>query len=109
MGRTLEIGFSERFGSEDFKRILIVIIAFGSLMLILFFEQLGGFGLLVNTATAISFLIAPLIAILNLRLVSKNSIGSEFAPGIFMRWLSYLGILFLTLFSGWFLYSIVTM
>lgn len=108
LGRTLQIGFSPRFEKGAFKKMLILLIALGSLGLILLFEQLGDFSLLVNTATSISFLIAPLIAILNLRLVHKRNIGAEFAPGKTMVVLSYVGIIFLISFSIWFLVNFLS-
>jgi len=59
---------------------------------------------LVDLATTISFLIAPLIAIMNYRLVTGKFISKEAQPGIIIRLLSWSGILFLTLFGLYFIY-----
>lgn len=80
----------------------IVILVLGTFGLIWMFEG-KDFGILVNIATIISFLIAPIIAIINFRLVSKKYVAKEMVPPIWMKILSYLGILFLLGFSIFFL------
>lgn len=70
---------------------------------------LGGFGTirffmtsfteLINLATTISFLIAPLIAFLNYRLVFSEQLLASQRPGRAMQVLAVVGIGFLTLFS----------
>ena len=54
---------------------------------------------LVDLAMTISFLIAPLIAIVNLRLVTGNYIEEEYKPKKWLKILSYMGIIFLIGFS----------
>lgn len=80
----------------------IVLLVVGTFALIWAFEG-GDFSILVNVATVISFLIAPIIAIINFRLVSKKYVGEEAVPPRWMKILSYLGILFLTGFSLFYL------
>ncbi len=58
----------------------------------------AGFKKLVDVATTISFVIAPLIAIANLVLVGKSHIG-ENSPPKWLKVLSYMGILFLIGFT----------
>ena len=70
------------------------------------FEGTGDFGILVNIATIISFLIAPVIAIFNFILVQKKYIDESATPPLWMNILSYLGILFLTGFSIYYLVSL---
>ena len=57
---------------------------------------------LVDLATIISFLIAPVIAIVNFRLVTGKHIAKDAQPSTPMRILSWCGILFLTGFSLFF-------
>ncbi len=59
---------------------------------------------LVNIATTLSFIIAPIIAVFNVILVRKNHIG-EHAPPTWIKITSYLGIVFLTAFSIYFLFN----
>jgi Mn2+/Fe2+ NRAMP family transporter len=63
-------------------------------------------GLLVKTATILSFLTAPFYAILNYRLITGKHTPKEHQPEIFLRVLSSIGIVFLVGFSIWFLLSI---
>ncbi len=104
--RALRTSFSLAAGKQESQGKgtgVIFVIAAGSLGLILLFQQLGDFRLMVNTATTISFLIAPLVAILNYRLVMADKVGRENAPNDFMKFLSYCGIAFLVSFSIWFI------
>lgn len=60
---------------------------------------LGDFKALIDLATIISFIIAPIIAIVNFRLVCSNDLTDEEKPNRFMRILSVLGIVYLLSFS----------
>ena len=80
----------------------ITILIIGTFLLIWVFEG-DDFGILVNVATIISFLIAPIIAVINFRLMSKKYIDDDKTPPFWMKVLSYLGILFLTGFSFYYL------
>ena len=103
--RAVRTSIDVAFNYKTSKRIgslIIGVIATGSLGLILLFQVLGDFRLLVNTATTLSFLIAPLIAILNFRLVMADKIGKENSPNTLMKIISYAGLVFLFAFSIWF-------
>lgn len=91
------------------KRLIYVIslfvTAFGSYLIILYFvDEPSGFKGLIDLATTISFLISPLIAIVNFKLVQKKYLGETGSPGLAMRILSYAGIVFLTGFALYFLW-----
>ncbi|NHE55490.1 NRAMP family divalent metal transporter [Cyclobacterium plantarum] len=68
----------------------------GFLVITLFMDA---FNQLVSLATTISFLIAPVIALLNYRLVFSDHLSKADQPGTAMRLLSQAGIGFLGLFS----------
>ncbi len=57
---------------------------------------------LVDLATTISFLIAPVIAVVNFRLVIGNQINPKHHPPLWLKALSWMGILFLTGFALYF-------
>jgi Mn2+/Fe2+ NRAMP family transporter len=73
------------------------------LILKLFMDNMG---LLVKTATILSFLTAPFYAILNYTLITGKHTPKKHQPGIFLRILSAIGIVFLIGFSLWFLLSL---
>ncbi len=74
---------------------MLLILGSGALLLIANFnDQLKG---LVDLATAISFLVAPLIAWANYHLVMQ--LKQEDRPGPLLKWLSIIGIVFLSSFS----------
>jgi len=82
--------------------ISLVILAIGSFMLIALF--LKHFKVLVDLATTISFLIAPIVAVANMLLVTKKYIPEESVPPLWLRLLSYGGLLFLAGFAIFFIY-----
>jgi Mn2+/Fe2+ NRAMP family transporter len=60
-------------------------------------------GQMVKVATIISFLTAPVIAIMNYKLVFSKDFPSEHVPGNVLKYLSWVGIAFFTLFSIYYL------
>lgn len=59
----------------------------------------SGFKSLVDFTTTFSFLVAPIIAIVNFKLMQKKYVGQDATPPVWMKVLSYLGIAFLIAFS----------
>ena len=81
---------------KTYKIWLIIVLAGGYIVINNF---LGNFKELVDLATIISFIIAPLIAIVNFKLVLSDDLTSEEKPNFLMRALSVLGIVYLLSFS----------
>lgn len=75
----------------------ISLITVGGFVTITFF--LTSFNQLINLATTISFLIAPIIAYLNYRLVFSDHLKKDQQPGRAMKILALAGFVFLTLFT----------
>ncbi|WP_242204424.1 NRAMP family divalent metal transporter [Aestuariivivens insulae] len=104
--RTTTLLFAKREDKTiDSRKVYIwslVILAVGSFAINAFFS--GQFKILIDLATTISFLIAPLVAIANFRLVSSKYIDKAFLPGKLMKLISYLGIVFLTGFALFYVY-----
>jgi Mn2+/Fe2+ NRAMP family transporter len=65
-----------------------------------------GLRTIVNTATILSFLIAPVIALLNFIVITSKNIPKEAQPGTFMKILSYLGLIYLFGFSLFYVISL---
>jgi len=80
----------------------LTLITLGGILVIGFF--MASFNQLIGLATTISFLIAPIIAILNYKLIFSKHLTKAQQPGNWMRWLSITGIGFLFLFSLVFVY-----
>ena len=105
--RTAELLFLSNKGSKKalsnrhFYIGSLIVVIVGAFFIIWQFGKSLKF--LVDLATTISFLIAPIIAIVNFRLVSKKYITEEAVPPVWLKILSWLGIIFLTGFSLFFI------
>ena len=82
----------------------ILFLAFGTFIILYFF--MSNMGLLVKIATILSFLTAPFYAILNYILITGKHTPKEHQPNIYLKVLSWLGIVFLIGFSVWFLLNL---
>ncbi|MCP4120789.1 MAG: divalent metal cation transporter [Bacteroidetes bacterium] len=91
-----EAGFKARVIPHAYQYALLIV-AVGSFIIISFFIK--NLKQLVDLATTISFLISPIIAVVNFRLVSRKYLQQDQIPPKWMRILSYIGIIFLTGFS----------
>jgi Mn2+/Fe2+ NRAMP family transporter len=93
---------------EKWKRrmyaLMIVIMTTGALMLIEFFS--GSMKKLVDFATTLSFVIAPVIAFINIKVITAINITQEYRPKSWLLSLAWIGLIFL---SGFTLVSIYTM
>lgn len=83
-------------------RLVLLLVGLGALLII--FQFGSSLRSLVDLATAISFLVAPIVALANFRLVSR--LEPEARPGIILRLTSYAGLIFLIGFSLVYLYSL---
>lgn len=108
--RTLSESVRELFFSkENFPRtvywIVVAVLVSGGLLIVGAF--LSGIKSLVDVATILAFLTAPVFAVLNFRLVSGKGFPKENRPGIFMILLSWAGIIFLTGFSLYYIWKLL--
>jgi Mn2+/Fe2+ NRAMP family transporter len=107
--RTVELIFTkkEKVIRSKFRSIYIFflfLLLAGSLIVVLQFA--GNLKELVDFATVLSFMIAPVIAIINFRLVTGKFLEKNMQPSILLKILSFAGILFL---SGFAIYFLITM
>ncbi len=60
--------------------------------------------LLVDIATSLSFVTAPVLGYLNYKAVTANHIAKEFQPDKKLKWLSWIGLVILSLFAIYFIW-----
>ena len=98
---TTKLLFPQIIKIRGLNYIWILIVIAGALVL------LGGFienmGDMVKLATILSFLTAPVLAFLNYRVVTSTHMPAEARPALWLRILSWAGIVFLIVFSLWYL------
>jgi len=104
--RTVELIFTTkeeiiRTKFRSFYILFLVILFAGSLIVVLQFA--GNLIELVDFATVLSFMVAPVIAIINFRLVTGKFLDRNVQPSIWLKILSLSGIIFLTSFAIYFL------
>ena len=103
--RDLKITYKNTSDKRDY-RIILILIAGGSFLLIYsFLGNIEGFMQLINLATSISFVMAPFVAIFNLLLMKEKYIGADFVPPLWMRILAWMGIVFLSGFTFYFIFK----
>ena len=92
--------------SDDSRKsyvVIVCILAIGAILIIIQFgDKLKE---LVDFATTLSFLVAPIIAILNHKLVIGKFLPKNSQPSVLLKGLSVSGIIFLTGFALFFIYT----
>lgn len=98
MSKTLDLLKFNRF--NDYNSWL-AILSIGTILIFIFFmSEMGG---LVKIATVLSFITAPLYAIINYRLVSSDLMPKKYRLSKWMKVYSISGIIFLLFFSIWYI------
>ena len=97
-------GFLKGNNSIIYRFFLIAVSIFSLVLLALLGDQ---FRYLVDLATTLSFLSAPVLAWLNHKLIHKPYIPQDCRPKPWLTWLSRSGILFLTVFALIYIYWMV--
>lgn len=81
----------------------IILLFIGTFLILKYY--MDNMGILVKIATILSFLTAPFYAILNYTLLFGKYTPKKDRPGVYLKLLSIIGIVFLIAFSIWFLTS----
>ena len=98
MGKSLNLLGYKKLGGYTFW---LVLLSFGTFMIFVFL--MSEMGSLVRVATILSFVTAPIYAILNYTLVTSQFMPKHNRLNFGMKIYSILGIIFLTFFSIWYL------
>ncbi len=80
----------------------LIIVSLGSILIFIFL--LENMKTMVTIATVISFLVAPILGWLNLKVVTSKHVPKEAKPGKLLIALSWLGLVFLSTFSIYFIF-----
>ncbi len=86
-----------KLSSQVISLIWIVILVIGTITLLGYFS--GSMGFMVDLATTISFVTAPILAFMNYKVVTDKHMPETGRPGKYLKIFSWVGIIFLTLFS----------
>lgn len=97
MGETVRLLFFKDAGVRSTYTWMMATVAVVSFLFILLLSS--NLKDLVDLATILSFLIAPVIAIINYRVITSKQISTEYQPGKGLIWLARSGIVFLTVFA----------
>lgn len=103
--RSIELLFlpeDKNLSSRKAYNLSLAVIGIGAFLII--FLLGNHIKTLVDLATTISFLIAPLIAVVNFKLVTGQHIKSEHKPMFWLKVLSWCGIVFLSGFAIYFIW-----
>lgn len=97
MGETIRLLFFKDAGVRTTYTWMMVTVAVVSFFFILLLSS--NLKDLVDLATILSFLIAPVIALINYRVITSKQIAPEYQPGTKLIWLARSGIVFLSVFA----------
>ena len=99
MHKTTQLLFKRNFSMGYL--FWIVLLTLGTISIFFFF--ISEMGVLIKTATILSFITAPFYAIINYKLICSRYTPKKWRPDTNLHILSWLGILFLIGFSLWYL------
>ncbi len=92
-----------REGSRESYLFWLLFTIAGTMVILLFF--LKSMTALVDLVTTISFVLAPLFAIMNYMVIMGHNVPKEARPGMITHFVSWLGILFSLLLTAYYLYA----
>ena len=97
---------SKKPTNQSIYWIWILIVAIGTVIILSFF--LTNMKTMVDFATKIAFITSPIIAILNYIVVHGKTMPNDNKPGLFLKVLSWIGMLYLIGFSIYFIFISVS-
>jgi Mn2+/Fe2+ NRAMP family transporter len=95
----------KRFTKKKHYAVAVLGLTFVNYLVLSAFS--ANMGTLVALATFISFVLAPLVGYMNLKNVCSKDLPVEYHPGPGLRLLTYMGIVFLSFFSVYYLWMIL--
>lgn len=99
---TKMISNSKSLNTDKLYWFWILIVVFGTVVILSFF--LTDMKSMVDFATKVAFITSPIIAVLNYLVIYGKTMPKENQPSLFLKILSWVGIIYLIGFSVYFLY-----
>ncbi|MBC34695.1 MAG: iron transporter [Bacteroidetes bacterium] len=93
--------FRKKFGSKA-RFLWLIILVIGTIILLVFLSNT--MGAMVDIATTLSFVTAPILAFMNYKAVNNHHIPDDHKPSKLMRIFAWFGIFTLSIFTLFFLY-----
>lgn len=100
----LSLGNSEEAGTRKKSSYRLLLVGITVVSLALLFLMGDRFRLLIDIATTLSFLTAPILAYINYRLIYNTDVDAEFHPPKWLHYLSIGGLFFLSGFALFYVY-----
>lgn len=100
----LNTDFGKSIGEKINYRLLIIGISL--LTLVVLYLAGDNFTFMVDLATTLSFMTAPVLAYINYKAVMSKQVAEEFRPPLWLRLLSWAGLIFLTGFALIYAYTL---
>lgn len=97
MGETLRLMFFNNTASKTLYTAMMIVVASVSFVFILLLAS--NLKDLVDLATTLSFVIAPVFAYINYKVIMSDQISAEFRPKPWLKNLAIAGLIFLTVFA----------
>lgn len=104
--RAMDLSLSLLFNKNNKQGYVVWLLLLAIGTIAIFFFMASEMGFLIQIATVVSFLTAPFYAISNYVLINSKHTPKEWRPSKLMHILSVVGILFLIVFSVWYLTSL---
>jgi Mn2+/Fe2+ NRAMP family transporter len=97
LNRSFRLAFDKQWNETRAYVFWALMVAVGSLLLLVFFMK--NMKTMVDVATTIAFVTAPIVALLNYLVITHKSIHRVFQPPVWLKVYAILGLMFLTAFS----------
>lgn len=97
MGETTRLLFFKTTGIRTLYTVMMALVSSISFLFILLLS--ANLKDLVDLATTLSFVVAPVFAYINYKVIMSDQISNEHKPKKWLKWLAISGLIFLTLFA----------
>jgi Mn2+/Fe2+ NRAMP family transporter len=87
---------------DNLYRPILILLSLGTLLILFYFQK--SMREIVDFATTVSFLLAPILASINYKVMNEKYLGKDFTPSPLYMWIARAGLVFLYGFSFYYIY-----